>query len=170
MTRGVRKRPKANDGYHPVEMLVGIGVGMGLKREDIAALAGISTGTVDNRRKSEFAEWVAQKTKEAASKFILETREDVNREFKKRWGKALDVVDEAMAATKADGSRDFNAALRAVEMAFDRPLGRPTQKAEVVSEHTETVVHAFPAEVLRFIEQKTRPQLVEAAVIDVEAE
>lgn len=167
---GERKRTKADDGYHPTDMLVGIGIGLGLKREDVAELAGVSTGTVDNRKTTDFAQFVAQKTKEAASRFVMDTREDVNREFKKRWGKALDKLDDALNATRADGSSDYNAILKAVEMVFDRPLGKPTQKAEVVSEHTERVVHELPAEVLRFIEQKVRPQLVEAEVIDVEAE
>jgi hypothetical protein len=168
--RGVRKKPLAEDGYHPVEMLVGIGIGLGLKRESIADLAGVSVGTVDNRRKSDFAGWVAQKTKEASSRFVVSTREDLNREFERRWGKALDVLDESMAAYKADGTPDWSAKLKASEVVLDRTLGKATQRTEMVSEHTENVVHHLPEAVLTFLEQRQAPQLEEAQIINVVAE
>lgn len=168
--RGVRKKPLAEDGYHPVEMLVGLGLGLGLKREQVAELAGVSVGTVDNRRKSEFAKWVAQKAKEASSRFVVSTREDLEREFERRWGKALDVLDESMVAYKPDKTPDYTARLKASEVVLDRTLGKATQKTEMVSQHTETHVYRLPESVLTFIEQRSRPQLEEATIIDIEAE
>lgn len=173
--RGERKKVLADDGYHPQDMLVGIGVGLGLTRDEIAELIGQSVATVDNRKQSEFAKWVAQKTKEAASRFIVETREDLTRQFEKRWAKALKTLDAALDAKRADGSRDYNAALRATEVVFDRTLGKPNQKTEVVSEHTETHIFQLSEETINRVRQFTErvvPRIQgsvdEAEVIDVD--
>lgn len=173
--RGERKKPLADDGYHPTDMLVGIGVGLGLTRDEIAELIGQSVFTVDNRKQSDFSKFVAQKTKEAASRFIVQTREDLGKQFERRWGKALKTLDEALDATRADGSPDYNAMLRASEVVFDRTLGKPNQKTEVVSEHTETHVFQLSEETLTRVREfanRVTPQLtgdvVEADVIDVD--
>lgn len=174
--RGERKKPLANDGYHPTDMLVGIGVGLGLSRPEIAAFIGMSEATVDNRKQSDFAKFVAQKTKEASSRFVVQTREDLTKAFEKRWTKALDTLDDALEATRPDGSPDYNAMLRASEVVFDRTLGKPNQKTEVVSEHTETHIFQLSEETLNRVREfanKVTPQLTaarEADVIDVDPE
>jgi hypothetical protein len=163
------------EGYDESDMLIGWGRGLGLPNDQVAALANVAEATVQRRKDAPFPSLCATKAAEALSRFKTDVEMDIRKEFERRYGKALRVVDKALDAVDRDGNENHAVQLKASEVVFDRTLGKPTTRAEINAETTVTNVFVLPTETLArlsYITEKLAPaQLagaVEAEVVEVE--
>lgn len=162
-----RKRVNSTPG-HPKDIKIGICRGMGLSREDTAVAAECSVHTVDLRKDEpttvEWETWAAG----VSEKFKTSTQEKLEAQMRRRVGRALDVIDKAVA------NEDLNLALKGVDRVLDRAFGKATQKVETTSDVTERHVFEIPEATLSRIQEfaaSLQPKRIAAAdVIDVEVE
>lgn len=161
----VRKKESFTPG-HPTDIKIGICRGLGLSREDTAIMAGCSVPTVDIRKlepvAKEWEEWAAK----AAATFKIETRDHFEQLIKRRVGKAMDVIDRAVA------DNDVKTALMGADRILDRAFGKATQKVETTTDVTERHVFEIPEATLSRIQEfaaSLQPRRIASAdVIDIE--
>ena len=156
-----RKKPGTTPG-HPTDIKIGICRGIGMSREDVAALVGCSVPTVDLRKTEAAAiEWEAW-MKRVAGTFVASTKTQFEAQMARRLGTAGEIYERAM---KSD---DIDVAIKGADRVTDRVLGKSTQKVESTSEITEKHIFELPATTLEAIQALAGPKKIESAVIDVE--
>ena len=158
-----RKKPGVTPG-HPTDIKIGICYGLGLSREDTAAMAGCSIDTVDLRK----LEPVAKEWREWASGLMATPSMDGKKflmvQSQRRAHKALAAYDEALE------SDDIETKIKGADRILDRGYGKATQTVETTSEITERHVFELPApmlETLRSVAEALQPRRIEGEVIDV---
>lgn len=159
-----RKKPGVTPG-HTTDIRIGICRGLGLSRDDMARVCGVSVPTVDLRKD----EPVAREWEEWASGLLsvpsMSAAKHLEEQARRRVGKTLQVIDRAL------DDENIDTAIKGVDRVLDRAFGKATQRVETTADITERHVLEIPEETLARIKEfaaAVQPKRITGEIIDAQ--